>query len=39
MPGPSLHDCVHIMQTIATLINGMVTNFDLIMYGIMALVL
>ena len=31
-PEPSLHDCVHIMQTI----NGMVTNFDLIMYDIMA---
>jgi len=37
-PGPSLYDCVHIMQTIATPINGMVTNFDLIIYDFMALV-
>ena len=36
-PGPSLYDCVHIMQTIATPINGMVTNFDLIIYDLMAL--
>ena len=37
-PGPSLYDCVHIMQTIATPINGMVTNFDLIMYGFSCLI-
>ena len=37
-PGPSLYDCVHIMHTIATPINGMVTNFDLIMYGFSCLI-
>ena len=37
-PGPSLHDCVHIMHTIATPINGMVTNFDLIMYDFSCLI-
>ena len=37
-PGPSLYDCVHIMHTIATPINGMVTNFDLIMYDFSCLI-
>ena len=33
-PGPSLHDSVHIMHTNY----GMVTNFDLIMYGFSCLI-
>ena len=33
-PGPSLHDYIHIKQSI----NGMVTNFDLIMYGFSGLI-